>query len=123
MEICKDNYNAIKSEYSVTGKAVFVNKDIAKFSNKSDIVVENPPFGVKNKHADRTFLEKAMKVAPVIYSLHKSESKEFIHTLARDNNFEVEEEMELLFPLKASMNYHSRKIYRFNVTLFILRKI
>ena len=35
-----------------------------------DTVLQNPPFGVQKRAADRRFLEKAMEVGQVVYSLH-----------------------------------------------------
>ena len=37
---------------------------------KFDTVLQNPPFGVQKRTADRRFLEKALKVADAVYSLH-----------------------------------------------------
>jgi putative methylase len=36
-----------------------------------DTVLQNPPFGVQKRKADRIFLEKALETGKVIYSLHK----------------------------------------------------
>jgi predicted RNA methylase len=36
-----------------------------------DTVLQNPPFGVQMRAADRRFLEKALEVSQTIYSLHK----------------------------------------------------
>jgi predicted RNA methylase len=41
-----------------------------------DTVVMNPPFGTKQKHLDKVFLRKAIEVGRVIYSLHKSTTRE-----------------------------------------------
>ena len=37
-----------------------------------DTVLQNPPFGVQKRGADRKFLEKALTAANTAYSLHKS---------------------------------------------------
>jgi putative methylase len=44
--------------------------DINAVSGKFDTVLENPPFGVQTREADRAFLVKALQVATSIYSLH-----------------------------------------------------
>jgi putative methylase len=36
-----------------------------------DTVLQNPPYGVQRREADRRFLEKALETGRVIYSLHK----------------------------------------------------
>jgi putative methylase len=44
--------------------------DIASVKGHFDTVVENPPFGVQKRTADRAFLEKALEIGGSIYSLH-----------------------------------------------------
>jgi putative methylase len=44
--------------------------DIDSVSGKFDTVLQNPPFGVQKRGADRRFLEKALAVADNVYSLH-----------------------------------------------------
>ena len=120
MAIAKDNYNLIKSEYSLAGEAVFMLNDITEFDNDVEVVVENPPFGIKTEHSDRVFLEKAMTLSDKIYSLHKSESSKFMAAFSKDNGFKVSEELKMEFPLKASLDYHTKRIHRFGVTLFVI---
>jgi len=81
----KLNLKNLKSENKIRGKAVFLQKDINDISKidfgRIDTVIQNPPFGIKNRHADRNFLEKAMEISDNIYSFHKSESENFIKRL------------------------------------------
>ncbi|MEM3377326.1 MAG: METTL5 family protein [Candidatus Bathyarchaeia archaeon] len=44
--------------------------DINAVAGKFDTVLQNPPFGVQKRGADRIFLEKALQVADAVYSLH-----------------------------------------------------
>ena len=37
---------------------------------KFDTVLQNPPFGVQTREADRAFLVKALEVSNSVYSLH-----------------------------------------------------
>ena len=74
LNVAKINYKKAKSESSMHGKAVFMCCDIKEFNKKCDTVLQNPPFGTKKRHSDREFLKKAMEIAPVINSFHKSES-------------------------------------------------
>ncbi len=120
IEIAKMNYNTLKSEGSIEGKVVFIHKDILDFNEKADVVIENPPFGVKRRHADRSFLEKAIKIAPIVYSLHKSESFGFIEGFCREKKVNFASISTFDFPLKASLSHHTRRIYRFKVSCFRL---
>ncbi|MEM2739413.1 MAG: METTL5 family protein [Candidatus Bathyarchaeia archaeon] len=58
----------------------WVQADVASLSLKCrcDTVVQNPPFGVQRRGADRIFLSKALEVGRVVYSMHKSGTDEFI---------------------------------------------
>jgi putative methylase len=44
--------------------------DISAITGSFDTVLQNPPFGVQKWAADRKFLEKALEVGNVVYSLH-----------------------------------------------------
>jgi putative methylase len=44
--------------------------DINAINGKFDTVMQNPPFGVQNREADRAFLMKALEIGNSVYSLH-----------------------------------------------------
>jgi putative methylase len=44
--------------------------DVDAVSGRFDTVLQNPPFGVQKRGADRKFLEKALEVGCSVYSLH-----------------------------------------------------
>jgi putative methylase len=61
--------NSVKM--GVKEKIGWVAGDICAIHGNFDTVLQNPPFGVQKRRADRTFLEKALEIGKVIYSLHK----------------------------------------------------
>jgi putative methylase len=122
IEVAKENLAALESEFNVKFNAVFINEDIAKADIKTDTVIQNPPFGVKKEHADRQFLESAMKIANIIYSIHKSESQEFISKLAYKHEFIIESIREFNFPIKKTMQHHQKKVHNVKVACFILKR-
>lgn len=89
--------------------------DVKNFNQKVDLVIQNPPFGVKKEHADKFFLEKAFSISKVIYSFHKIESKDFIDKISEDNNFKITHYFEFDFPLKNTMDFHTKKIKKIKV--------
>ena len=123
LEKAKENWQKVKSEGLAFGEAIFLCQDITGFNEKVDVVFENPPFGTKVRHADRGFLERALSLAAVVYSFHKSESKNFIGAFARDKNYEVSHIWDFKFPLKATQRFHTRKIHRIDVSCFRLEGI
>lgn len=96
-------------------KAVFIVQDVKGFNEKVNTVIQNPPFGTKQKHADRDFLMKAFDIADVIYSFHKATSNIFIEKISADNGFKIANYYKFDFPIKASQFFHKRKIHRINV--------
>ncbi len=56
--------------HALRGKTDWVAGDIDAISCRFDTVLQNPPFGVQKRCADRRFLEKALEVGCSIYSLH-----------------------------------------------------
>jgi putative methylase len=98
------------------------NIPIEQFSEKVNIVIENPPFGTKIEHADKIFLEKAFKTADKIYSFHKTSTKKFVEAISKDHEFRITAEFKLNFPLKKTMEFHKKRIERFEVSCFRIEK-
>ena len=118
LEIAKRNLEKVKSEGCNIGEAVFRCQDVNDFEEKADLVVQNPPFGIKVRHMDKVFLNKAFELSNLVYSFHKSESKRFIEAISDDNGFKVTNIWDFEFPLKATMSYHTRRIKRIKVSCF-----
>jgi len=52
-------------------KMHWVVADVDVMRGRFDTVLQNPPFGVQRRKADRKFIRKALELGRVIYSLHK----------------------------------------------------
>ena len=112
----------LKSEGYSFGKPEFICKDIGKLELKVDVVIQNPPFGTKVKHNDIFFLENALKIAPIVYSFHKSETKGFLHLFSAKKNAKITHIWDFKFPLKATFSFHRRQIHRINVSCLRFEK-
>jgi putative methylase len=55
---------------SLTEKVQWVIGDIQSVAGRFDTVLQNPPFGVQTREADRAFLVKALESGNSVYSLH-----------------------------------------------------
>jgi len=51
-------------------RADWVTGDIDVVTGKFDTAVQNPPFGVQKRNADRRFIEKALELVDTVFSLH-----------------------------------------------------
>jgi putative methylase len=62
--------------------------DIDVIHGSFDTVLQNPPFGVQKRGADRKFLKRALELGKVVYSLHKSsqEDRTFVRKLKAGRN-------------------------------------
>ena len=121
MQICINNYNATKKEYEI-GKAEFIIEDVSLFDAEVDIVIQNPPFGTKEKHADKKFLEKAFEVSKIVYSMHKFSTKKFIEAITKDFNFRITHLWRYQFPIKAVHKYHKKPVKNIDVGLWRLER-
>lgn len=92
--------------------------EIKDFNEKGDTVIQNPPFGAQMRHADRPFLEKAMTLSNVVYSLHLSETQEFIEKLADKNNMLITHTKGYEFAIKHTFDFHTKEKKNFEVTMF-----
>ena len=116
--IAKNNLSKVKSEGYRIGKAKFTCEEIKNINIVADIVIQNPPFGTKIRHMDIVFLEKALEIAPVVYSFHKSESKAYLERFSTRKKIKITHIWDFKFPLKAVFEFHRRQIHRINVSCF-----
>jgi putative methylase len=116
IEILKENLNNLNIEDNFK----IINSEIQEFNKKVDLVIQNPPFGTKEKHADKLFLEKAFEITTKIYSFHKTSTKVFIEKISEDHNFKIKEQIDFKFPLKATQKFHKKRIENIEVSCFKL---
>ncbi|MDP7476084.1 MAG: METTL5 family protein [Candidatus Woesearchaeota archaeon] len=122
MDVAKANVAKIESGCKVAGETIFRLSDINDFDEQVGLVVMNPPFGIKVRHMDKVFLKKAFEIGKVVYSFHKTESKKFLASFAKDNNFKITDVFDFEFPLKATMSFHSKRIKKILVSCFRFEK-
>lgn len=84
----------------------------------ADTVFQNPPFGAQTKKADRIFLETAVKVAGVVYSIHNSITKDFVELLVEKLNCEVSYKKSYIFKIPHTFDFHKKPEKEIDVTLF-----
>jgi len=121
IDIDKDALEILRTNLASTGiKKGFeiIESDISGFPTEVDMVIQNPPFGTKEKHVDKTFLHKAFSLSDMIYSFHKTATAEFVTKLAKENCFELKGRWDFSYPLKQTMKQHSKRIQRIEVSAF-----
>lgn len=121
IRICRENYGIIQKEYLI-GQGEFVIGNIKVFDEEAEVILENPPFGTKEKHADKLFLEKAFSVGKVVWSMHKSTTKGFVEAIARDHQFLITHFYKYNFPIKAMFRWHEKPVKEVEVGLWRMEK-
>jgi putative methylase len=101
----------------------FLVGEIKDFNEKGDTVVQNPPFGAQKRHADRPFLEKALALSNVVYSLHVTETQNFIKQLSDKLQANITHTKRYDFEIKHTFSFHTKEKKNFDVTMFRLEKI
>ena len=101
----------------------FLQLDVTEFAEKVDTVVMNPPFGSQKRNADRPFLDVAMAVADAVYSIHMSDTVEFLAKYVSDRGFYVEFQKRYKFEIPHMFSFHTKAKKCFDVSLLCLRRI
>lgn len=83
--------------------------DVSDVTGRFDTVIMNPPFGAQRRHADRPFVETAIRLAPIVYSFHQTATRNFINQLGRALTRKVSVVATFSFPLKAVFAFHRKK--------------
>lgn len=107
---------------NVQDKCRFLQVDIDDFHEEADTVIQNPPFGAQKanrKEGDRKFLEKALKLAPVVYSFHLAKTEEFMEQMVKAMGAEITHRFYYEFPLPRI--YHFHRDERRDVEVVVLR--
>ena len=99
-----------------------LNMNINEYNKKTDVIIQNPPFGTRDKHIDKIFLEKAMELSNTIYSFHKTSTIKYIKKIIEKNDFKVIEQKDFLFPIKKIQKQHKSKIHRIEVSVLKIVK-
>ena len=100
----------------------FVRSDVKAFNMPCDTVIQNPPFGSQNRHADRPFLDKAMELADVLYTLHLEKSISFVEEYVRSKGGKITHELGYEFPIKRMFGFHRKEVAKFRVKMLRIER-
>ena len=96
-------------------KIVYLQKDIRDLQKEDlppdlstfDVVVTNPPFGTRCPNIDLLFVEKGLEFSRVVYSFHKSSTREFLLEKAKQMGVQTSLVLqEVKFQLPATYSFH-----------------
>jgi putative methylase len=117
--------------------------EIGIVAGKFDTVLQNPPFGVQKRHADRKFLLKALELGNKVYSLHNHPEKDegllrrlknphgsfvqvepspFVQRYIEGHGGVVQAVFALLMTIPHMFEFHTKVKHDFVVDLYIIRR-
>jgi putative methylase len=85
-----------------------------------DTILQNPPFGVQRRRADRKFITKALELGSTIYSFHKSgeSNRKFIKKFIAEHGGRITN----IFPMKMEIpwmfKFHTKRKLSIKVDLY-----
>jgi putative methylase len=104
-------------------KVKFVCCDVKEWNKKCDTVLQNPPFGIKGISSDKIFLEKAIRVAKKVYSLHRNgrkETRKFLEKFITSLGCKIEYVKKFSFYLPYTFHFHKKPKIRYDVDLYVI---
>jgi putative methylase len=87
-----------------------------------DTVVMNPPFGAQKAHADRPFIDCALSIAGVTYSIFNAGSIPFVAAYTAQKA-EITEKIGGAFPIKRTFAFHTKDVQEIEVEILRLKRI
>jgi len=123
-DVDKDAIRIAKENARKIGvKVKFLVRDIKEIYEKPDIIIQNPPFGTKGIFLDALFLEKALFLSPIIYTLHPSIRTNFIKAISKAKGFSAQKIAEYKMPMKPTQPFHRKRVHYQKVILWRLEKL
>jgi putative methylase len=82
----------------------------------------NPPFGAQKAHADRPFIDAALALSPVTYSIFNAGSTPFVKAYT-EGRAEISEKIGGAFPIKRIFAFHTKDMQEIEVEILrLIRK-
>jgi putative methylase len=100
----------------------FASIDISEFHGSFDTTVQNPPFGAQRRHADRAFVEKAIEISQVTYSLHNEVSIDFMAKMAKSMHVTCVPVKRYKFEIPYAFEFHRKTKEVVSVVLLKFQK-
>jgi putative methylase len=104
----------------VKEKTHWIVADINVVKGNFDTVLQNPPFGVQRKRADRRFIVKSLELSCAIYSFHKGgdSNREFIKRFIEEHGGKVTNIFPVTMEIPRMFKFHTKKKKNIQVDLY-----
>jgi len=133
--------NSVKT--NLKEKVQWVTSDIDAIHGNFDAVLQNPPFGVQKRKADRRFLEKALESGKVVYSLHKCPERDntlikklkasktnivpvapssFLKNFIEERGGKIEAVYAMVMTVPHMFSFHTKRKHEFVADLYVMER-
>jgi len=104
----------------VKRKTHWVTADIDIIRRTFDTVLQNPPFGVQRRRADRKFIKKSLELGRTVYSLHKGgkNNREFIKRFIERHGGRVTGMFPMGMDIPRLFEFHTKRKRTVQVDLY-----
>ncbi len=92
--------------------------DVREYQQRVDTIFMNPPFGGQRRHADRPFLEVALRFSRAAYSFHNAETRRFVMRKVESLGGEANLLTTYKFPLHHAHPFHRKDLQEVDVDLY-----
>ena len=95
-----------------------------ELARQVDTVVSNPPFGVKKRGMDVVFIEKALSIARVVYSIHLAgeKNREFLSKKIKALGGRITQIETFEFPIPRLYKYHRKARHLIRTDLYHIHR-
>lgn len=104
----------------VKEKTHWIVADIDVVKGTFDTLLQNPPFGVQRRRADRRFITKSLELSSTIYSFHKGgeSNRVFIKSFIEEHGGKVTTIFPLNMEIPRMFKFHTKKKRSIQVDLY-----
>jgi len=126
IKVAKENLKMHETYVSKKLPVHFAVCDIKNWFANADTVIQNPPFGIQTRHADRLFVESALRCGRRIYSLHRGgyrKTRKFLTRFIESKGGKVEQILKFKFTIPYMFKFHKKPKVSYSVDLYIIEKV
>ena len=109
---------AARSSRQLGLEADWVLADIETIRGTVDTVIMNPPFGTRHRHADVEFLQAALRIGKVVYSIHKSSTRRYLASWLRQHASRADRIVTTKMEIPHQFPFHTKRKGHVEIDVF-----
>jgi putative methylase len=117
IDVDKDSVRAAWNHLRATN-VDWVAGNLHALRGRFDTVLMNPPFGTRKPHSDMQFLEAAMSLGDVVYSIHKTTTEHYVRMWLETRESPYEIIMTTTMNIGHQFDFHRKSAYPVAVQVY-----